>query len=152
MKVDMHAAPVAAEGKMMSAAAPHAGGSAFSALVAESVGPSSRDIAIYREWSALYKQYVDQIKDRIAHAGFTEAMNQLRDIRKVFLTLAIVHAESADDVKDEIEKIMDDFKVDPPATAAEMMERIVTHVAMIPDNAPDNLKERMKEYCLGCTS
>lgn len=109
------------------------------------VQDASPEINPSKLWKEAFKNYTDAMRDRIEDVGFQHYVTELRQVKKLMQILSILHADGPDNVKDEIEKIMEDFKASPPKTIEEMISRIQQHVDSIPDSAPNKLKERMKQ-------
>jgi hypothetical protein len=58
--------------------------------------------------------------------------------------LNTVHAESPADIREQLDQIIDKLKQDPPKNVAEAYDRIEEFIEAIPDDAPNQLKERMQ--------
>jgi hypothetical protein len=54
------------------------------------------------------------------------------------------HADSPDDIRAQLDKIIGDLKDNPPTNVAEAYKRIEAFIDAIPKDAPDHLKERMQ--------
>ncbi len=99
-------------------------------------------------WKEAFENYTNAMRDRIADVGFQHYVTELKQVKKLMQILSILYADGQKDVKDEIEKIMEDFKASPPKSIEEMISRIQQHVDSISDTAPNKLKERMKQMML----
>ena len=90
----------------------------------------------------------DAMMQRIAEIGLAQYAQEQKQIQKMARILSLIRVESPRDIQEELNKILDDFRRNPPLTPEEMYDRIGVRIASIRDDAPDDLKRRM-EYVFG---
>lgn len=83
-------------------------------------------------------------KARVVEVGLAQYAREQQELKKLMRVLSAVHAESPEDIRKQLDKIMQGFEEDPPKTVEEAMKRIERFVDAIPKDAPDHLKERME--------
>jgi hypothetical protein len=85
-----------------------------------------------------------EAKKRVIEVGFAQYAREQHELKKLMRVLNTVHAESPPDIREQLDKIVDDLKRDPPKNVEEALGRIKKFIDAIPEDAPDNLKERMQ--------
>jgi hypothetical protein len=83
-------------------------------------------------------------KARVAEVGLAQYAREQHELKKLMRVLNAVHADSPEDIRKQLDKIMQGFEENPPKTVEEALKRIERFVDSIPKDAPDHLKERMQ--------
>lgn len=82
-------------------------------------------------------------KKRVAEVGLAQYAREQHELKKLMRVLNAVHAESPADIREKLDEITDDLKRNPPKNVEEAYGRIQKFIAAIPNDAPNDLKERM---------
>jgi uncharacterized secreted protein with C-terminal beta-propeller domain len=83
-------------------------------------------------------------KARVAEVGLAQYAREQHELKKLMRVLNTVHADSPEDVRKQLDRIMQGFAENPPKNVEEALQRIERFVDAIPKDAPDHLKERME--------
>jgi hypothetical protein len=84
-------------------------------------------------------------RERIAEIGFVQFQREQYEIRKMLRLMTEFAEKAPRDVQRKFDEIVADLEQYPPHYPQEMYARIEAAIACIPESAPDNLRQRMKE-------
>ncbi len=90
------------------------------------------------------------IASRILQVGLVGYADEKKEVDKMMRVLALVRSETKGEVQEELDKIIEKFKANPPTNADDALRQIKTHIDALPpigDLKPRMLKifERIKE-------
>jgi hypothetical protein len=83
-------------------------------------------------------------KARVVEVGLAQYAREQHELKKLMRVLNAVHADSPEDIRQQLDKIMEGFEQNPPKNVDEALKRIERFIEAIPLDAPDHLKERMQ--------
>jgi hypothetical protein len=85
-----------------------------------------------------------EAKARVAEVGLAQYAREQHELKKLMRVLNTIHAEAPEDIRRQLDKVMQGFAENPPNNAEEALKRIERFVEAIPNDASDHLKERMQ--------